>query len=175
MQPLSVLWHLYIKQRRKVQNILHYVVQYFLFLAFLLQKVMLMKTQLSIISFLLCVMSLCGCAGLHSDTPEYSEREVQFTIASERVFSDVLGTYTLAIKSSDEGMHWWTPFTADIIGFEYEPGYEYILEVTVRSFLAHGTSVAAEPSEEPHEPEYYLNNVTSKIAKISDDLPLSFE
>jgi len=57
----------------------------------------------------------------------------------------------------------WSIFYSSIIGFSYEKGYEYVLEVTVKNIK--------NPPQDAGNKEYYLKKIISKEKKTSENLP----
>lgn len=84
------------------------------------------------------------------------------TVASRRGdCSALVPQQCLLIKSGNS--HNWTNFYSQIEGFEYEAGFEYIIEVEVEN-------IKNPPADAPSA-KYTLTKVISKVEKQSEGLP----
>lgn len=82
-----------------------------------------------------------------------------FTVASEQVH-DLTGSYFI-VKRGENAR--WEVLPLPILGFEYEPGYEYVI---------HAFAYAKKDSQNPYDPyKYLLYQVDSQEKKDSRDLP----
>lgn len=106
------------------------------------------------IFWLLCLsLTLMAC--------DKKEKEFILTVASEKGSCFVVGEFSCYIVKYDKS-DTWTTITESIPGFDYEPGYEYVIEVKERH-------IKNEP--EDYLGEYILMNVISKTKKQSENLP----
>ena len=85
-----------------------------------------------------------------------------FVVASQQ--GDCVGVMPMkCLLVKKEGQTDWQFFYSSIEGFEYEPGYEYILEVKVDSVI--------NPAADQSSLKYTLVKEVSKKQKISENLP----
>lgn len=92
-----------------------------------------------------------------------SDNTVQMTVASEkRIAMGVAPMEVLVVKEGDQTE--WSFFYSSIEGFNYEPGYEYVLEVKKE---AAEQPVPADASSI----KYTLVKEISKTEKVSENLP----
>ena len=91
-----------------------------------------------------------------------TEKTEKLIIASEQ--GDCVGVVPMkCLLVKKEGKSEWEFFYNDIEGFNYEPGYEYVLEIKTEKIenpVADGSSL-----------KYILVKEVSKTQKISADLP----
>lgn len=87
--------------------------------------------------------------------------ECELTVASERGI--YFGTPCYWVKEPSTGVTRWAPFTASIAGFEYEPGYEYLLRVALE----------ADPGNKKHPIRTIFRELLVKEHIQSIDIPES--
>lgn len=109
-------------------------------------------TQLIIASF--ATLLMFSCSG--------KKDMVKIQVASATV--DCMGAFPqqcLLVKIGNDTE--WTYFYSNIEGFDYEPGYEYVLEVKQEK--------VENPAMDSSSIKYRLVKEISKTAKVSDNLP----
>lgn len=120
---------------------------------------------------LLLVLFVAVLIGCNKERPEgesvLSYEEYSMVVASKKV-QGVVGISThmvadvFAIKM--EGQDIWSSFDGFIKGFDYEAGYEYVLEVSETVFLDYRRG-------DPAWSEYNLIKIISKTKKESENMP----
>lgn len=105
------------------------------------------------ILLILTVAALCTACGKREKT------EI-ITVASEKSEIDVNGHHECFLVKH-EGYEGWELWCADIEGFNYEPGYEYVLKIKEKQ-NAEGQSAIS----------YVLVKEISKVNKVSENLPV---
>lgn len=107
---------------------------------------------------LLCTIIFVSCAG--------KKETEQIIVASQQ--ADCVGVVPqkcLLVKFSESTE--WVFYYSGIDGFEYEPGFEYVLEVKKHTIN--------EPAADQSSIRYELVKVVSKEAKTSSNLPASVQ
>lgn len=106
------------------------------------------------ILWLVCsLFVLCAC--------EDKEKILLLTVASEKGSCFVVGEFPCYIVKFNKNDNW-TTITESIKGFDYEPGYEYVIKVREKHIK--------NPPED-YLGEYFLIDVISKEKKDSENLP----
>lgn len=91
-----------------------------------------------------------------------SVKTEKLTVASQQ--GNCIGVAPMkCLLIKKEGQPEWEFFYSNIEGFNYEPGYEYVLEVKVDSI--------GEPAADQSSLKYTLVKEVSKEKKISENLP----
>lgn len=116
---------------------------------------------------MLFVTVLIGCSKEPEGESVLSYQEYSMIVASKKVQGVVgIGTNMLsdvfAIKT--ENKNTWSPFDGFIKGFDYEAGYEYVLEISETVFLDYRRG-------DPAWSEYQLVKIISKTKKESENVP----
>lgn len=88
--------------------------------------------------------------------------EITLTVASQKGTCNIVGEYSCYIVKYD-GSSTWTTIPESIKGFDYQPGYEYVIRVSKKK-------VNNPPQD--YTGEYILHEVISKVQKDSDGLPI---
>ncbi|MCD8173702.1 MAG: DUF4377 domain-containing protein [Alistipes sp.] len=108
------------------------------------------------------LLSAAACSNNHGKSPDGRVKTETMTVASTMVDCIGVGVQRcLVVKPEDT--YDWELFYNWIDGFEYEPGYEYVLSV----YKQH---VELPPADGPTM-RYVLDRVLSKQKKQSRDLP----
>lgn len=105
---------------------------------------------------LLCTIIFVSCAG--------KKETEQIIVASAQADCVGVAPQKCLLIKFGESTNWLFHYSG-IDGFEYEPGFEYVLEVKKQ--------IIDNPAADQSSVRYELVKVISKTAKTSDDLPPS--
>lgn len=90
------------------------------------------------------------------------DKEMILVVASEKRSCITVDDYSCYVVK-DKGSDVWRYMSSSIIGFDYEPGYEYTIKISVRNIK--------NPPQDGSSKEYTLRELISKEKKESENLP----
>lgn len=126
-----------------------------------------------ILALVIILLSLAGCKEKELEQVEWETQE-SLIVASKRVIGWVpnleprVADSLYAVKTNLTDP-FWSPFSSKIQGFDYEPGYEYVLALTVHHVqISDGSSIFI------YDKKYRVKEIQSKKKRESANLPPDF-